>query len=402
MLPYCKISLYKEAFFMEFNFKKGIYRLNSQSNFDFQLNRLVMWDGGDLNEVKDICNKINSSESWKRELIMLGDKAVYENRIENAIGYYRMSEFFMYDGDPDKKKYYIKATEMFDSYYKTYFEQGKVERFQVAYEGVKLPVMHAKAKGERKDIILLHGGNDSYYEEFFLPMLYLAENGFEVYLFEGPGQGGVVRIQNKHFTHEWEKPVKAILDYFEIEDVTIIGASLGGMLAPRAAAFEKRISRVIAWSVFPNFQEVLLNGLSMPQRLMTNICLKFKLKGLINGAIKKAAKTDELTRWGIEHGMYAYEAKNPYEYIMKMDLYQMINIADKITQDIFIAGASKDHFIDYRTVDKEIVALENARSVTFRLFTEAESASNHCNCGNVKLTFDTFMNWIMQMKREER
>ncbi len=387
---------------MEFNFKKGVFKLNSQSNFDFQLNRLVMWDGGDLNEVKAVCDKINSSESWKRELIALGDKAVKENRIENAIGYYRMSEFFMYDGDPDKKEYYLKATEMFYSYYKDYFEQEDIEQFYVPYEDVKLPVIHAKAKGKCKDIVLLHGGNDSYFEEFFVPMLYLAENGFEVYLFEGPGQGGVVRIQNKHFSHKWEKPVKAILDYFNLNDITIIGASLGGMLAPRAAAFEERISRVIAWSVFPNFQEVILNGLSPQRRWMSRICLKFNLKSLINIAMKKAAQTDELIRWGLAHGMYAYEAKSPYEYAKKMDLYQMMNIAEKITQDVFIVGASKDHFIDYTTVGKEIAALKNTRSVTFRLFTEAESACNHCNCGNVKLTFDTFMNWIIQMKSGDR
>lgn len=387
---------------MEINFKKGIYKLNSQSNFDFQLNRLVMWDGGDLNEIKEVCDKINSSESWKRELITLGDKAVSEHRIENAIGYYRMSEFFMYDGDSDKKKYYIKAKEMFYDYYKSYFESGVVERFEVPYENVKLPVMHIRAKGECKDIILLHGGNDSYYEEFFIPMLYLAENGFEVYLFEGPGQGSVIRMQNKHFTNEWEKPVKSVLDYFNLNDITIIGASLGGMLAPRAAAFEKRISRVIAWSVFPDFQEVLLNGLSPQKIRLCQFCLKFKLKSLINIAIRKAAKSDELVRWGITHGMYAYEANSPYEYAKKMNLYQMMNVADRITQDIFIVGASKDHFIDYTTVGKEIAALKNARSITFRLFTEAESACNHCNCGNVKLTFDTFMNWIMQMKWGDR
>lgn len=38
---------------MEFHFKRGVYRLNPQSNFDFQLNRLVMWDGGDLEEVRE-------------------------------------------------------------------------------------------------------------------------------------------------------------------------------------------------------------------------------------------------------------------------------------------------------------------------------------------------------------
>lgn len=28
-----------------------------------------------------------------------------------------MSEFFMYDGDPDKKAYYVRATEMFYAYF---------------------------------------------------------------------------------------------------------------------------------------------------------------------------------------------------------------------------------------------------------------------------------------------
>ena len=80
----------------------------------------------------------------------------------------------------------------------------------------------------------------------------------------------------------------------------------------------------------------------------------------------------------------------------------MIDVADQITQDVLIAGASKDHFIDYKTVSEEIDALTNVRSLTFRLFTEKEDACNHCNCGNVKLTFDTFMNWIMQMKADNR
>lgn len=386
---------------MGISFKKGVYKLNAQSNFDFQLNRLIMWDGGDLEEVQTVSGSIKTSEDWKRELIALGDCACRENRIENAIGYYRMSEFFMYDGDPEKKKYYQKATDMFYDYYKEYFASGKVERYEIAYEDIFLPVMHIKAAGETKDVILLHGGNDSYYEEFFFPMLYLAENGFEVYLFEGPGQGGVMRLQGKHFTYQWEKPVKAILDYFYLDNVTIIGASLGGMLAPRAAAFDKRIQRIIAWSVFTNFQEVLLNSISPQKGKLFQVLLKLNIAPLINAAMNAAAKKDELIRWGLRHGMYAYEAKSPYEYAVKMNDYQMINIADKVTQDVLIVGASRDHFIDYTTVGAEISALKNVRSLTFRLFTDKENACNHCNCGNVELTFDTFMSWIEQIKARE-
>lgn len=386
---------------MDHGFKKGVYHLNDQSNFDFQLNRTVMWDGGDLGEIQKIGPQIKTSEDWKRELIALGDRAVSEGRTENAIAYYRMSEFFMYDGDPDKKKYYKMATEMFYEFYKDDFASGEVKRYEVPYEDVFLPVMAAKAKGEEKDVILLHGGNDSYFEEFFMPMRYLAENGFTVYLFEGPGQGGVMRMQGKHFTHEWERPVKAVLDYFHLEDVTIIGASLGGMFAPRAAAFEKRISRVIAWSVMPNFLDVILNsGTGENEGLMkiAGWLISHRCRIIVNLIFHRKSKKDELVRWGLEHGKYAYEAKDAYEYAVKMNRYQMMDIADRITQDILIVGANKDHFIPYTMAGREISALKNVRSLTFRLFTDKEDACNHCNCGNVKLVFDTFMDWIMQIK----
>lgn len=392
-------------------FKKGMYTFNDQSNFNYQLNRLVMWDGGAAEEIQKIGPKIHTSEDWKRELINLGDKAIAEKRTENAVAYYRMSEFFMYDGDPDKKKYYKLATELFYDYYKEWFTDDRVERLTVPYEDIALPVMHVKPisadNGKRtgaqpKDVILLHGGNDSYFEELFFPMLYLAENGFEVYLFEGPGQGGVMRLLGKHFTYEWERPVKAVLDALHLCDVTIIGASLGGMLAPRAAAFEKRISRVIAWSIFPNFQNVLLaasQGVGSMQYRLAKKLIAMHCRGIVNLLFQKKAKKDEMIRWGLEHGKYAYEAKDAYEYATNMSHYQMLDIADKITQDVLIVGANQDHFIPYEMIGEEINALKNVHSLTFRLFTDKESAGNHCNCGNSKLVFDTFINWIIQTKR---
>lgn len=382
-----------------------MYELNDYSNFNFQLNRVINWDGGELEEVKQISHSIHTSADWKKELIALGDMAMKENRVENAIAYYRMSEFFMYDGDPDKKAYYCKATALFYDYYKDYFTSKRVLQYDVPYEDITLPVMVAKAMGEEKDVILLHGGNDSYFEELFFPMLYLQEEGFTVYLFEGPGQGGVMRVQGKHFTHEWERPVKAILDYFQLDDVTIIGASLGGMLAPRAAAFEKRIQRVIAWSIFPNFQDVLLSAADSGDGKTVKLAkflLKHHSRKIINTVFAKKANKDEMIHWGLEHGKYAYQAKDAYEYANNMNHFQMMDVADKVTQDILIVGANKDHFIPYTMIGEEINALKNVRSLTFRLFTDKEDAGNHCNVGNVRLTFDTFMDWIMQMKWESR
>lgn len=386
-------------------FKKGVHQLNDEANFNFQLNRTINWDGGRIEDIQRISHLIKTSEDWKEQLIRLGDKAMEEERIQNAIAYYRMSEFFMYDGDPDKKKYYQMATELFYEYYGEYFKQGEkgeapiVEQLRVPYEDVYLPVMHVRPEGENKGILLLHGGNDSYFEEFFFSILYLRQKGYEVYLFEGPGQGGVVRVQNKHFTHEWERPVKSILDYFKLEDVTIIGVSLGGYLAPRAAAFDKRISKVVAWSVFPCFLDVIIGKESPAIQRLFYFLIKIKAKGIINMIFNSQAKKSPVINWGLQHGMYAYEADSAYEYAKKLKLYDLAPVAEKIGQDILILGANRDHFINYQMIGKEINMLKNVRSLTFRLFTDKEQAQDHCNCGNTKLVLDSICMWIEGLER---
>ena len=73
--------------------KKGVYKLNAERNFDYQLNRVINWDGGRIEDIRPVAGKIKTSSDWKRELIALGDKAMEEGRTQNAIAYYRMSEF---------------------------------------------------------------------------------------------------------------------------------------------------------------------------------------------------------------------------------------------------------------------------------------------------------------------
>lgn len=383
-------------------FRIGLHHLNENENYNFQLNRLINWDGGDLEEVRNISQKIKTNKDWKEQLVRLGDIAFREERIQNAIAYYRMSEFFMSESDPDKINYYKKAVDLFYDFYREYFLSGQVQKFEIPYEDVYLPVLYAKNTTDaRKGTILFHGGNDSYFEELFFPMLYFAENGYDVYLFEGPGQGGVLRKQQQKFTYRWENPVKAVLDYFHLSDVLIIGVSLGGMLAPRAAAFEKRIKYVVAWSIFPNFLQVALYDLPKPLQTFFLILLKLKLKFLINAIARQKMKKEVFLQWVFEHGMYAYDAKNPYEYLSKLNDFQMLNIAEKISQDILILHGKNDHFIDWRLYQIEIDSLKNAKSVTLRLFTDQEYGSDHCQCGNTKLALDTILNWMDSILKNE-
>lgn len=75
------------------------------------------------------------------------------------------------------------------------------------------------AKGQ----IVVHGGFDSFIEEFYFMAVYFSNLGYEVIMFEGLDQGATLKKYDIPLTHEWEKPIKAILDYFNLENVTLIG-----------------------------------------------------------------------------------------------------------------------------------------------------------------------------------
>lgn len=105
-----------------------------------------------------------------------------------------------------------------------------------------LPAIVIPAHGDERDVILLHGGFDSVMEELYDWGLALAEAGYRVVLFEGPGQGAALRRNGLVMTADWERPVAALLDHLDIEACTIFGISLGGTLR-RARLRSSRASR---------------------------------------------------------------------------------------------------------------------------------------------------------------
>jgi pimeloyl-ACP methyl ester carboxylesterase len=379
-------------------FRKGTYELHPDANFNYQLNRMVMWSGADLDEVRETARKISDMSSWVAEFLALGEKALQEGRVENAIAYLRGAEFFMYDDIEEKIRVFDKATDLFYDHYSHIFAEGIIARERLPYTSGYLPVWVARPEENGgAGTILAHGGFDSCMEEFLAAVLYLREKDYTVYLFEGPGQGEVLRKCGIPFTYAWEKPVQAILDHYALDDVTIMGLSLGGMLAPRAAAFEPRIKRVVAWGILTNFLDVVISTRPQALQRLMKVALRLRLQPLVNLAAKGEMARDPLAEWGIKHGSYAFGVRSPYHYLAMTGRFQLLDIADLITQDFLLLGATKDHFIPLDFYKDEIDCLKNVRSLTFRLFTAQEQAENHCNAGNTRLALDTITAWIAEM-----
>ena len=130
-------------------------------------------------------------------------------------------------------------------------------RGTVPYAGSALPALDLHPEAETGSTIVIFGGFDSYIEEF-LPMLAaMVDAGHRVVAFEGPGQGSALEDHGLPMIPEWERPVSAVLDHYQLTDVTVIGESLGGGFAIRAAAFEPRITRVVSMDILDDFFEVV-------------------------------------------------------------------------------------------------------------------------------------------------
>jgi pimeloyl-ACP methyl ester carboxylesterase len=376
---------------LNYKFPKGYHNFHEHPNVNYQLNRLIT-NGGSLEDVQKIAKKIKNFEDWKRELVGIADQALSEGRILNAAVYYRAAEFFVSPDDPDKERLYDKFIELI---YKVYKNLSNI-KVEVPYEDSFLPAFHLKNEN-KKGIVVIHGGYDSLIEEFYMFWSYIRDAGYEVVAFEGPGQGAALKKNKLPMTHEWEKPVKAILDFFNFKDVTLIGMSLGGYLGLRAAAFEPRISKVVAFGIIYDFFQVLLHAGGPKIREMAEKLLDTKQVGLFNKIMQKRMETDLLVNWGVNHGMYVFGVNSPFEYIEKARLFSTADISEKINCDVLLLAGTKDHFIPIEMFYKQIEALKNVKSLTARMFTEKENASSHCQMDNFKLAVEVILNWIEQI-----
>lgn len=368
-------------------FPVGYYPFNEDQLFNFNLNRWHSMGYARYRDMEEAGSRIKSFDDWTTVMLDLARNAESETRWVNAAFYYRAAEFFIQHTDPRKDVLYNKFISLFNKA----FARERIERFRVPYDGSYLPAFKIPHTGvQSKGVVVIHGGFDSFMEEFYSMGKHIAGHGYDVIVFEGPGQGSALKKYGHYFDYRWERPVGAVLNYFKLDDVTLIGISLGGYLSIRASAFEPRIKRVIASSVA--FDHSKIPGFFERQlvKILFACCRDFT-----NETVKDRMKEDSVTSWSIGNMMYISNSQEPIEALDVMLTLNEKNLhSERVKQDILILTGRDDHLIPYKMHRMQMEALVNARSVTGRVFTEKEQAGNHCQVGNLRLALDTMLEWI--------
>lgn len=373
-------------------FPVGYEMFHRKQLFNFQMNRPYSFGYARLEDLKEAGPKIRSFNDWKTEMVSLAKKAIEEGRLVNAAFYYRAAEFYVKSADPEKELLYDTFIERF---YEA-FRHDKIERFTVPYDHAFLSAIRIAPSGRKRGTIVLHGGFDSFIEEFYSMMKSFSNHGYEVIGFEGPGQGASLRKYGIPITIEWEKPTKAILDYFQLDDVTQIGISMGGWFCLRAAAFEPRIKRVIANGHAIDYMK------SMPPvfRKIHIWCMDQWPVFMNRMAEMKFGNRENTATWMADHLKYITRKSKPLE---ALDLYLQLNDrnihSERVKQDVLIMSGRNDHFIPFKMHEMQLNALINANSVTGRVFTRKEHAENHCQIGNIGFAIRIMMDWMASKQK---
>ncbi|MFD0772970.1 alpha/beta hydrolase family protein [Streptomonospora algeriensis] len=183
-----------------------------------------------------------------------------------SMSYWRHSEFFLSPTDPRRNEAYIEGTRNFQK--AAELTGGLIERISVPFEGQTMDgyVVRPDASGEKRPTVLMLGGADSWAEElYFLGGTEFPARGMNVVMVDTPGRGSSLRFKEMYSRHDYEVPVKAVLDFLaerddiDMDRLGLAGVSFGGYYAPRAAAFEPRVKAVAAWcgtwSILTDFYE---------------------------------------------------------------------------------------------------------------------------------------------------
>lgn len=364
----------------------GFETFHRNAFLNYQLNRAHALGFADRRELSDAARALRSPDDCAEVFEALSQRAEAEARLRNATSYLRIAEFFT----PKRSGGGVPIYRRYRSLFERAFGDAGATRHDIPYRGATLPAYRLPAiSSASQGTVLLHGGFDSLIEEFYAIWERIAAAGFDVIAFEGPGQGGARALGGLTFDHDWEKPVSTVLDHFAVERAAIVGMSMGGYWALRAAAREPRIDRVVSWPPVYDW----LYQLSEPVRGVARRMLRFR--SFMNWSIRVRARLFPVLRHAVDQTLYLVDGHEPMEVA---DWFLGMNAAhlgsDRVTQDVLLCCGEHDTFQPPILTQRQAAALTSARSVQVRTFTAAEHADRHCQMGNLDLACRVITTWL--------
>jgi dienelactone hydrolase len=352
------------------------------------------WGAAAIGEIDQIGQKlkghVGDNEKWWHEWTAMArrieDFAATEEQAGHrltAASYYLRAAIYYFCGErfiaPSERKW-----ETFRSCLRC-FQKGierrfpQIERAEIPYEGTTLPAWFFKADvSDRAPTVVMFDGLDNTKEMSVLfGGVEIARRGIHVLAIDGPGQGEALRLQGIPSRYDYEVPARAAYDYLagrgdvDVKRVAVMGFSMGGYYAPRAAAMEPRFAACVAWGGHWDYHESWVRR----RRIMES------------GGSKLSAPAFQLP-WVL--GMPDMDA-----CMKKLENYRLAGIADRIRCPFYCIHGENDNIVPLEFAQKLFEAV-GSKDKTLKVLTAFEGGSEHCQEDNRQIGANLVADWLAE------
>jgi dienelactone hydrolase len=252
------------------------------------------------------------------------------------------------------------------------------ERVEISYGGGSFPGLFVKGHGAGpRPCVIFCNGLDSVKEMIFLSVREeFAKRGVSCLMVDQPGVGEALRLSGLCAVAESEQWATAIVDHLETRRdvdhrrIGIMGWSLGGYYAPRAAAFEKRFKLCVAWGANHNWGELQRRRL--------------------------AKEGDRPVPHYWNHVMWVWGKDSLEAFMDYAPRISLVGVTGHITVPFLITHGAKDRLIPLAYARQSYDEAINSPLRELKIFTAREGGVEHVSADNMEPARSYIVDWIAQ------
>ena len=370
------------------------------------------WDGTtDVGECLETASRIDRADawSWHREWVRTADRlraagdasASAGHRVSAGEAYLRSSAYYrgalLHHPEPRHTSVLETATQG-----RACFERAAsllsipVRAVRIPYENTTLPgYYYRRAPRGRAPVLIIFQGRDAWPED----SRYLAEGavrrGYHCLQFHGPGQGLAIRAQGLTFRSDWERVITPVVDFIvrqpgiDPDRVVLIGMSMGGALAPRAVAFEKRIHTCVANPGVYSWGDAIFAYLEALAPGLTGLAVTDPAS--CDARARQLMGVAPLFNWWFKDSMWKHGADSPSQLLRELRKFSNAAIVERIACRMLIMDGEAEAFT--RGEAKRLYdALRCPRH--YMLFSEEDAGLVHCQAGARAVASQRMFDWL--------
>ncbi len=322
---------------------------------------------------------VDDLEASARADLAAGHDRSAGHKLLRATNYLTQAERMQSAHSPERKAIYQRCLDLMASTFEHL--DPATTRVAVPFEGSLLPAYFTDATHGRSETgpvpcIVMWNGLDSTKEHMYLSgfSTELAARGISTLMVDCPGSGEALRFLGLTSRIETEDWAAACVDYLEGRDdvradrIGLVGWSLGGYYAPRAAAFEKRLALCVAWGANHDW------GAVQKRRL------------------EREGENPVPHYW--DHVLWVWGHHDVEEFISFAEGVRLDGVVEQITVPFLVAHGENDRQIPVAYAHRSYEQATASPKRDLRIFTPAEGGAEHIGLDHLPYVGGYIADWV--------